>query len=91
MKRKLFIVGIAMLLIMPNLIANTEITEGQETTLTQIEVCHPAPLGISYGRTSGWKHSFCESKTIQLYPGWSILTTKEYLKRYGGLNGERSS
>lgn len=66
MKRKLYIVATVILLVMPNIVATSESnSEGQVAFSNKslspwlISQCSPAPIGISYGKTTWWKENWC--------------------------------
>ncbi len=77
MNQKFYIPLILLLLIMPNSVGISHplqepvIGEQSNAALSPSSlVCSPAPLGISFGRTSGWKFQQCESKTVST--SWGI-------------------
>lgn len=86
-KRYFYIVGIAILLFMPNSVGIEENEREQVAELSPQTKsldgfsCDPAPVGISYGRTVYWKDQWCEfikpPKTITLKwdTAWNVQVT----------------
>lgn len=90
MNTKILIAGIALLLVMPTIVAEGNSNGEADTVVTfttqTMQNC-VLPVGISYGRTMGWKFQHCEKSIPEpvqfLCPGWSVMTPQEYFRRYG--------
>ena len=87
----LYIVGILLLLIMPNTIGQVEHQREQVDVISiPLNRCSPAPIGISpndWSKYKWWIPNW-QSTEPELMSGWSVFAENEYYKRYGVGYGE---
>lgn len=81
MNTKLYIVGITLLLFMPNMISSEESFE--EQPFEHHSICPSAPLGISFGWNPWMKNNWCSYDKFFM----SIATPQDLMICDGGASG----